>query len=93
MGTWCYIKNSKTFLYQQKPKSIVQICCRLSPQCTETIDEYLWPQMDLAKVGCNLNEKIRLTVFNVQGLAFSFLKCTRAGHEVVLSRVQLISFS
>ena len=26
--------------------SIYQICCKLSPQCTKTIDEYLWPQMD-----------------------------------------------
>ena len=64
-------KISKTFLYQQKTKSFVQICCRLSPQCNETIDQHLWAQMDFIRMG------------SFQGLAFSFPKCTRACHEVV----------
>ena len=42
----------------------------------------LWPQMDWARMDCNL-KKVRLTV-----LAFSFPKCTRAGHELLLSRIQ-----
>ena len=47
-----YHVNLKRF-YQQKPKSIAHICCRLSTQCTETIDECLWPQMDWVRMDCN----------------------------------------
>ena len=81
-GIWCYIKNSKRFFYRQKPKNIAQICCKLPPQCTKTIDGCLWPLMD-----CNLN-KVRLNCFQV--LAFSFLKCTRVGHELFYNYLKLI---
>ena len=46
-GIWCYIKKiSKTFFYiyifyQQKPKRIVQIGCKLSSQCLKTNVEKL----------------------------------------------------
>ena len=74
-------KISKTFLYQQKPKRIVQIYCRLSPQCNETIDQRLWAQMDLVRMG------------SFQGLEFSFPKCTRACHEVVPFKSSVDFFS
>ena len=63
----CYIKTPKHFsFYQQKPKSIAPICCRLSVQCTKTVyvHECLWPQMD-----CNL-KKARLTVFKFSRFRF-----------------------
>ena len=80
----------RIFFNQQKPKRIAQICCKLSPQCTETIDECPWPQMDCVRMDCNL-KKVRLTVFKFSH--FHSPKYTRAGHELFLSRIQLISFS
>ena len=59
---WCHIKNSKTFFLSTEIKSIVQICYKLSPQCTETNDECLWLQMDWVRMDCNF-KKVRLTVF------------------------------
>ena len=68
-GIWCYIKIPKGFFYQQKPKSIAKICYRISPQCTKTIDECLWPQVNWVRMDCNL-KKVRLTVFKFSRFRF-----------------------
>ena len=72
---------------QHKPKSIVQICYKLSPQCTETIDESFWSQMDWVRMHCNL-KIVRLTLFK-----FSHFCSQNALEQVKNSRIQLISFS
>ena len=63
-------QTPKTFFYQQKPKSIAHIWCRMSHQCTnyKTVGERLWLQMDWVRMDCNL-KKVRLTVFK-------FLRCS-----------------
>ena len=61
-------KTPKRF-YQQKPKSVAQICCRLSPQCTETTQECLWPQMDWVRMDCGL-KTVRVTVFKFSSFRF-----------------------
>ena len=35
------LDKRQNVFYQQKPKSVTQICCRLSPQYTKTFDECL----------------------------------------------------
>ena len=57
------------FFYQQKPKSIAQICCRFLSQCIKIIDECLWPQMNWVRMDCNW-KKVRLTVFKFSRFRF-----------------------
>ena len=59
-------KTPKRF-YQQKPKSVSQICCRLSPQCTKTIEGCLRPQMDCFK-------KVRLAVLSSHGFVSKYTR-------------------
>ena len=68
-GNLVLYQNFKTFFDQQKPKSIAQICYKLSPQCTEIIDECLWPQMDWVRMDCSL-KKVRLTVLKFSRFCF-----------------------
>ena len=52
-----------------KPKSIAKICCRLFPQCTKTIEECLWPQINWVRMDCNM-KKVRLAVFKFSHFRF-----------------------
>ena len=62
-GIWYYVKNSKMFFFFfiNRNLNVLLICCKLTPQCTKTIDGCLCPQMDLVRMDCNL-KKVRLTV-------------------------------
>ena len=65
------------------------ICCKLTLQCTKTIDECLCPQMDWVRMDCNL-KKVGLTVFK-----FSRFRSQNTLEQVMklfLSIIQLISF-
>ena len=84
------IKTPQSIFYQQKPKCIAQIAVNYHPsvlQLSPSVSGHRW---DWVRMDSNL-KKVRLTVFKFS--RFSFPKCTTAGHELFLSRIQLISFS
>ena len=82
-------KTPKCFFFINRNLKVLLICCKLTPQCTKTIDECLRPQMDLVRMDCNL-KKVRLTDFK-----FSRFRSQNTLEQVMklfLLRIQLISF-
>ena len=85
-------QKSETFSYQEKPKSIAQICCRLSPQCTKTIDECLWPQKEWVRIDRNLKIVGLIIVFKLP--RFPFQDAQKQVMSCSFEEItQLISFS
>ena len=62
---------------------VLLICCKLTPQHTNTIDECLWPQMNLVRMDCYL-KKVRLTVFKLS--RFHFQNALEQVMKLFLSR-------